>query len=33
MPVPSRRLIALDEEWDVERMIETNASTLALGRR
>jgi hypothetical protein len=24
------RLVALDEEWDIERMIEANASTLAL---
>jgi hypothetical protein len=25
-----RRIAALDEEWDVERMLEVNASTLAL---
>jgi hypothetical protein len=30
-PALSRRLEALDEEWDMERVLETNASALALG--
>jgi hypothetical protein len=30
-PALSRRLEQLDEEWDMERVLETNASALALG--
>lgn len=30
-PALSRRLEALDSEWDMERVLETNASALALG--
>ena len=29
--VISRRIIELEQEWDIERWLETNASTLALG--